>query len=103
MLVVPLVGLPCTEGPAVPMSGIITGAGGGAVVLVNKIPSPSIIAFKQEANQTHSTSDKRLRCGCNSLCLLSRCLMDFILMQSTVQSTVRNYSITYQQDPTKCG
>ena len=27
------------------MSGIITGAGGGAVVLVKRIPSPSIIAY----------------------------------------------------------
>lgn len=32
------------EGPAPVISGIITGAGGGAVVLVNSIPNPSIIA-----------------------------------------------------------
>ena len=36
---------PGTDGPALPMSGIITGAGGGAVVLVKRIPSPSIIAY----------------------------------------------------------
>lgn len=37
--------VPWTDGPALLMSGIITGAGGGAVVLVKRIPSPSIIAY----------------------------------------------------------
>jgi len=39
--------VPWTDGPALPMSGIITGAGGGAVVLVKRIPSPSIIAYSK--------------------------------------------------------
>ena len=39
--------VPWTDGPALPMSGIITGAGGGAVVLVKRIPSPSIIAYSE--------------------------------------------------------
>ena len=36
--------LPAIEGAALPMSGIMGGAGGGAVVLVKRIPNPSIIA-----------------------------------------------------------
>ncbi len=39
--------VPWTDGPALLMSGIITGAGGGAVVLVKRIPSPSIIAYSE--------------------------------------------------------
>lgn len=41
--------LPGAEGPALPISGIITGAGRGAVVRVSRMPRPSIIAYEQAA------------------------------------------------------
>lgn len=38
------------------MSGIITGAGGGAVVLVKRIPSPSIIAYSVYVRSVYNTA-----------------------------------------------
>lgn len=43
------------DGPAPVISGIITGAGAGAVVLVSRIPSPSIMAFSAAAKRTEQS------------------------------------------------